>query len=86
MLIRQRRGWEMPEREATPEAVFFNRRTLLAGGAGLAGAALAGGGPAFAAGDPTADLYPAKRNEIYKLDRAAHERNLAILAERETTP
>ena len=68
MLIRRRRGWEMPESEATPEAVFLDRRRLLAGGLGLAGAAIAGG-RAHAA-DPTADLYPARRNEGFKLDRA----------------
>ena len=68
MLIKTRRGWEIPESEATPEAVFMNRRALMAGGLGMAGASLIGA-PAFAAADPTADLYPAKRNEAYKLDR-----------------
>jgi len=29
MLIRKRRGWEIPEREATPEGVYLNRRQLL---------------------------------------------------------
>ena len=69
MLVRTIRGWEIPEREATPEALFFNRREAL----GLAGTlALAGllPGRAAAAADPTADLYPAKRNEAYQLDRA----------------
>lgn len=33
MHIRRRRGWELPEAQATPEAVFLNRRTLLAGSA-----------------------------------------------------
>ena len=69
MLITKRHGWEIREGEATPEAAFLNRRALMAGGLGLAGAALVEA-PAFAAGDPTADLYPAKRNETYKLDRA----------------
>ena len=27
--------WSMPERDATPESVFLNRRNFLAGGAGL---------------------------------------------------
>lgn len=72
MLIKVRRGWEIPESEATPEAAFLNRRALMAGGLGLAGAALMER-PAFAAADPTADLYPAKRNETYKLDRALTE-------------
>ena len=68
MLIRTRRGWEIREGDTTPEAVFLNRRSLLAGGVGLAGSALLGEA-ALAAGDPTADLYPAKRNETYRLDR-----------------
>ena len=69
MLIKIRRGWEIPEREATPESAFLNRRALMAGGAGLIGASLLSRAEA-APSDPTADLYPAKRNEIYKLDRA----------------
>lgn len=69
MLIKRRRGWELPESQATPEAVFFNRRAFLGAGAGLiAGAAL----PQIAAAegaDPTLDLYPAKQNPSYTLDR-----------------
>ena len=71
MNILKKRSWELPEREATPEAVFMNRRQILAG---LAGAgALMGTGlgirPAFAEEDPSAGLYPVKRNEAFKLDR-----------------
>ena len=36
MLIKIPRGWEIPEREATPESGYMNRRQLLAG-LGLAG-------------------------------------------------
>jgi sulfoxide reductase catalytic subunit YedY len=68
MLIKIRRGWEIPDSEATPEAVFLNRRALMAGGAGLMAASLTGRAEAGPA-DPTSDLYPAKRNETYKLDR-----------------
>ena len=71
MNIIRRRSWELPEREATPEAVFFNRRSVLAG-LGIAGASMAGAGlprPAFAEEDPNAGLYPAPRNEAYTLDR-----------------
>jgi methionine sulfoxide reductase catalytic subunit len=70
MHIIRRKGWEMPESEATPEHVFLNRRQWLAGGAsaGLAGAGLIA--PASAQWvDPSAALYPAKRNEAFKLDR-----------------
>ncbi len=78
MLIRIKRGWELPESAATPEDVFVNRRRLIKGVA--AGAIIAASWPfagalspvAAAAGeeDPTADLYPAPRNERYELDRS----------------
>ena len=31
MLIRRRRGWEIPEREVTPESVYIDRRKILQG-------------------------------------------------------
>ncbi len=73
MLIKRNKGWELPEHMATPEDVFLNRRTFMAG----AGTAAAGIGLGIApsslwAGqddDPTRDLYPAKRNDKYKLIR-----------------
>jgi len=73
MLIKRNKGWELPEHMATPEDVFLNRRTFMAG----AGTAAAGIGLGIApssvwAGqddDPTKDLYPAKRNDKYKLIR-----------------
>lgn len=70
MLIRTTRGWEIPERLATPESVFWNRREILAG-LGLGGGLLLSGGTALAQkpADPTTDLYPAARNETYKLNR-----------------
>jgi sulfoxide reductase catalytic subunit YedY len=69
MLIKRRRGWEIAERLATPEAVFLDRRSILAGMAAL-GTTIALPRIARAGEtDPTADLYPAKRNEAFKLDR-----------------
>ena len=63
MLIKIPRGWEIPEREATPEHVYLNRRTLLkAAGFLTMEGLLAAAGP-----------YPAKRNESYKLDRPITE-------------
>ena len=38
MLIKRKKGWEIPERLATPESIYLNRRQILAaGGFGLAG-------------------------------------------------
>ncbi|MDB5645580.1 protein-methionine-sulfoxide reductase catalytic subunit MsrP [Methylobacterium sp.] len=70
MQIGRKRAWEMPEHLATPESVFLDRRSLLGGAAGLAAASLISTDAALAAADPTADHYPAKRNEAYTLDRA----------------
>ena len=75
MLIRKRRGWEMQEREATPESVFLERRALVkALGLGAIGAAA---GPLYRVAlaaeappdDPSASLYPVKQNPKYTLDR-----------------
>ncbi|MDI3468714.1 MAG: Protein-methionine-sulfoxide reductase catalytic subunit MsrP [Pseudolabrys sp.] len=76
MNVIRRRGWEIPESQLTPEPLVFSRRGVLAAGAGAGAAALLSG-PALAQRvadldkipDPTADLYPAKRNETYTLDR-----------------
>lgn len=71
MLIKKRRGWEIPERLATSESAFLNRRQILA----ASGFVLAGGlmEKAYAAAvpevDPTADLYPAPANAKYKANR-----------------
>lgn len=68
MLIKRTRGWEIPERLATPESIYLNRRQILAAsGFGLAAAAFPG--LAFAQNDPTADLYPAPRNSKYTIER-----------------
>jgi methionine sulfoxide reductase catalytic subunit len=81
MNVIHRRGWEIPDRLATPEHLVFNRRSFLAGGA----SALAlTSYPANAQRvsdlaklpDPSADLYPAKRNEKYVLDRLITDENI----------
>jgi len=76
MFIKQQRSFDLPERLATPEDVFINRRSILkAAGIGAisTGASLSPGfglAPARAAEtDPTADLYPVPRNEAFTLDR-----------------
>jgi methionine sulfoxide reductase catalytic subunit len=75
MNVIRRRGWEISDRLAAPEHLVFSRRRFLAGGA----SALALAPHAASAQrisdvgkipDPSADLYPAKRNEKYALDRA----------------
>lgn len=76
MLIKRRRSWELPESAATPEAVFLNRRRFLSAST-LALSALAV--PRFARGeeDPSAPLYPAKRNPSFTLDREITKESLA---------
>jgi methionine sulfoxide reductase catalytic subunit len=76
MNVIRRRGWEIPESQLTPEHLVFNRRNLLIGGASAL-AVTSTFAPAQAQRiadvanlpDPTADLYPAKRNEKFTLDR-----------------
>ncbi|MGH7091936.1 MAG: protein-methionine-sulfoxide reductase catalytic subunit MsrP, partial [Stellaceae bacterium] len=73
MLIRRRRGWELPESAATSEALFRQRRTLitaLAAGPILASGVLRGGTARAAdAPDPSAGLYPFKHDPKFTLDR-----------------
>ncbi len=76
MLIKTKRGWELPDSAATPESLYINRRSLvkgLAAGpliAAMPGLLLGGRGAVAAEGDdPTADLYPANRNMRYRVDR-----------------
>jgi sulfoxide reductase catalytic subunit YedY len=65
MLIKHRRGWELGENQATPEGHYLRRRTLVRA-MGLGAAALAVPSAAFAQDkDPSAGLYPAKRNDKY---------------------
>lgn len=65
MLIKTIHGWELPERDVTPEGIFMNRRQLIAGmGAGAIGLGLAPGF-ADAAADPSAQYYPAAKNSKF---------------------
>jgi len=72
--MRSRRPWDLPDRLATPEHLVFNRRALLIGGASAL-ATLPGAATAQRVSDldkladPSASLYPAKRNETFTLDR-----------------
>jgi sulfoxide reductase catalytic subunit YedY len=88
MLVKSKRGWEIPEREATPESLFLARRAVVKAmgmGAILAGSALAGtsglASRAFAADmpapDPSSGLYPVKRDPKYTLDRPITDEKLS---------
>jgi methionine sulfoxide reductase catalytic subunit len=79
MLIRQKRGWELRDSEATPEAVFRDRRRILQamGMGALMAAAPAEAVLAAVPADPSAGLYPAKRNDRYTLDRPITPEKLA---------
>ena len=78
MLIRIPRGWERPERQPPDENLFRRRRALM--GALAAGPRLLAAGGMFAraraAADPSAGLYPAKRNMRYRLDRPLTDERL----------
>ena len=92
MLIKTFKGWEIPERESTPEAVYMNRRKFLAS-AGLASAyslALLSGctklgdnGPEvkplseWPLSEAEAKVYPASRNSEFKLDRPITDETVA---------
>jgi sulfoxide reductase catalytic subunit YedY len=83
MLVKRRRGWELRDSEATPEAVFHDRRRIVqAMGFGVLISAAGGGsglGAAMAAAeaDPSAGRYPARQNPRYTLDRPITDEKLA---------
>lgn len=74
MFIRKKKRWEIPERLATPEEIFLNRRRFLQQ-LGWSGLGLMGGLTSLeawrnaAAAMPQSSIYSAKRNATYVLDR-----------------
>jgi sulfoxide reductase catalytic subunit YedY len=64
MLIKRVHGWELPEREVTPESAYLNRRSLVKA-MGLGAIAAGVPGLALAEDDPSAKLYPAKKNDAF---------------------
>lgn len=66
MLIKIPRGWEIPEREATPESVYMNRRAVLQAAGYLGFSTLLGAAE-------SKSVYPAKRNPEFTLDRPITE-------------
>ncbi|PLX36523.1 MAG: protein-methionine-sulfoxide reductase catalytic subunit MsrP [Hyphomicrobiales bacterium] len=87
MLIKIPRGWELPERLASPpEAVFNRRRFLEASGLVLGSALLTGcGDSSSSAGvaesdlpaDPSAGLYPVERNKRFIVNRPITKESVA---------
>lgn len=69
VFIQRRPSWAISEASATPEAVFLDRRRILQafGFAGMA--ALLPSPSAAQDADPSADLYPAAKNDAYRADR-----------------
>jgi methionine sulfoxide reductase catalytic subunit len=63
MLIKVPKGWEIPEREATPEDIYLNRRQILLGAGFLGVQSL------LRAATESAVPYPAHRNPEFVLDR-----------------
>ncbi len=94
MPIFKKPGWLIPEREATDEAVYLDRRRLLTA-MGVGGAILAAPAAPYLLGqmqaimlksadippltpDPSARLYPVARNPTFTLDRAITEERYAV--------
>ena len=61
MLIKIPKSWEIPESDATPEHIYWNRRQI------LAAAGFLGAGSLLPAAETSP--YPAKRNGEFTLDR-----------------
>ncbi|MEQ9565461.1 MAG: molybdopterin-dependent oxidoreductase, partial [Pseudomonadales bacterium] len=82
MLIRRKKGWEIPERDATPQAIYQNRRQFLkgiaAGSIGATAASLPLGSALSQGTGTTADLYPVSRNPAYTVDREMTEKAKAL--------
>ncbi len=74
-----RKSWELAGLLETPESAFLNRRQLIAGMGAIASIGSLGGlsaTSAMAAEDPSAGLYPFKRNEAFVLDRDMTPENI----------
>jgi methionine sulfoxide reductase catalytic subunit len=72
MHVIHRRGWEIPEKLATPEHLFLSRRTLVVASGAVALSLYAKGATAQRIAelpDPSQALYPFKRSEQFVLDR-----------------
>ncbi len=80
MLIKIKRGWEIAERDATPEHLYWSRREViraLAAGPVLASVPAMVVGAWAQEGDPSAGLYPVSQNMRYRLDRPLTPEDIA---------
>src|SRR3546814_10915383 len=71
--------WELPEAAAAPEAAFLGRRTLMkvaGSGAILASVAARRAAAQFKDQDPTARLYPVRRNPRHVAERTVTPEDL----------
>ncbi len=77
--------WAIPEGGSTPEWVYMNRRRFLMGALGVLAGGIAGGAHLADAAqkasdepsEPTIDLYPARRNPNFILDRPLTNESIA---------
>jgi sulfoxide reductase catalytic subunit YedY len=81
MLVRTRRGWELPERDASAESVYLSRRAF----AGILGAGLIGAACGTREDDARvaatlpkpAPPYPLRRNARFAIDRPLTNESIA---------
>src|SRR5215471_21201371 len=76
MLIKRTAGWELPERAATPETFYLERRALVKA-MGLGALSIAAPGLALAQDDPSAGKYPAPRNDKFGMPEPITDQKLA---------
>ncbi len=77
MLIKRRKGWELPDSAATPEHLVLDRRSVLRGVAGSAMGSMMGGlivSPALA---QRVGGFPYPRNAAFTLDRPITDEDAA---------
>jgi len=90
MVIKRRKGWEVPEREVTPEHVYWNRRAFMGGSLGTAltlaacGEAPSGAGETRASDVPKGEVPGVPENDP-TMDLYPAERNGAYTVSRPIT-
>ena len=72
MHVIKRQGWEIAERDATPEAAVLGRRTVLAGAAGIGLGSILAPGAVLAQGAPQNPNYAAGREVTPEKDSTSY--------------